>query len=96
MSLAMAGSSRRPFGIRLAMLSNVERSQTKCRLRIFSASAPRLVTTVRRFTTYTSRRGMLGHFIASAMSQIAMTEVLPKPVGRLHESGNLPFANLFS
>jgi hypothetical protein len=42
---------------------------------------------LRRLTTYTRRRGTLSGALASAISQICITEVLPRPVGRSQEDG---------
>src|SRR4051812_42389220 len=61
--------------------------------RSFSASFVVWSTTVRRLTTYTNRRGILSGWFASAISQMAIIDVLPRPVGRLQVPGNLPAEN---
>src|SRR5262249_51816268 len=56
----------------------------------FSTSSVVWSTTVRRLTTYTSLRGILPGWVARAISQTAITDVLPSPVGRLHDGGMSP------
>src|SRR6266851_4311170 len=57
--------------------------------RSFSTSFVVWSTTVRRLTTYTSRRGILSGCCVSAINQMATTDVLPRPVGMLQDDGML-------